>query len=47
MVTSPIEGYYTTLKSYLQCGNRDLRGVFIRLQHFWDTQHAAFITTVT
>jgi hypothetical protein len=45
-VTSPIEGCHATLKSYLQCGNGDLRGVFVRLQYYWDAQHTAFTTTV-
>ena len=44
-VTSPIEGCHATLKSYLQRGNGDLRGVFLRIQHFWDTQHETFKTT--
>ena len=35
-VTSLIEGCYATLKSYLQRGNGDLRGVFVRMQHIWD-----------
>jgi hypothetical protein len=34
-VTSPIEGCYAVLKSYLQRGSGDLRGVFVRMQHFW------------
>jgi hypothetical protein len=45
-VTSPIEGCHATLKSYLQRGNGDLRGVFVRMQHFWDAQHTAFTITV-
>jgi hypothetical protein len=44
-VTSPIEGCHATLKSYLQRGNGDLRGVFLRIQHFWDMQHNTFKTT--
>ena len=44
-VTSPIEGCHATLKSYLQRGNGDLRGVFVRLQHFWEAQHTTFKTT--
>ena len=36
-VTSPIEGCHTTLKSYLQRGNGDLRGVFACLQLFWES----------
>jgi hypothetical protein len=35
-VTSPIEGCHATLKSYLQRGNRDLRGVFVKMRHYWD-----------
>jgi len=38
-VTSPIEGCHATLKSYLQRSSGDLRGVFVRMQHFWDLQH--------
>ena len=45
-VTSPIEGCYATLKSYLQRGNRDLRGVFTRLQLFWESQDQA-VTAAT
>ena len=45
-VTSPIEGCHAVLKSYLQRGNRDLRGVFVRLQHFWESQNQA-ITIIT
>ena len=45
-VTSPIKGCHAVLKSYLQHGNKDLRGVFVRMQHFWDRQHLAFKTTV-
>ena len=44
-VTSPIESCHATLKSYLQRGNGDLRGVFVRLQHFWEAQHTIFKTT--
>jgi hypothetical protein len=46
VVTSPIEGCHATLKSYLQRGNGDLRGVFVRMQQFWDSQHIVFKTTV-
>ena len=45
-ITSPIKGCHAVLKSYLQRGNRDLRGVFVRLQHFWESQNQA-ITTIT
>ena len=44
-VTSPIKGCHATLKSYLQRGNGDLRGVFARMEHFWEAQHIAFKTT--
>ena len=43
-MTSPIKGCHTTLKLYLQRGNRDLRSVFTRLQHFWESQHQSIIT---
>jgi hypothetical protein len=43
-VTSPIEGCHAVLKSYLQRGNGDLRGVFVRLQHFWESQHQSICT---
>ena len=39
-VTSPIEGSHATVKRYLQRGNSDLRGVFLKLQLFWTDQHA-------
>ena len=39
-VTSPIEGCHATLKSYLQRGHGDLRGVFSRLKNFWNAQYA-------
>src|SRR5579859_5502978 len=45
VVTSPIEGYHSTLKSYLQRRNRDLQSVFIRMNHFWDTQQISIRTT--
>jgi hypothetical protein len=45
-VTSPIEGCHATLKSYLQRGNGDLRGVFARLQLFWESQDQA-VTAAT
>ena len=45
-VTSPIEGCYATLKSYLQRSNRDLRSVFERIQQFWDSQYSSFNSTL-
>ena len=39
-VTSPIEGCHATLKSYLQRGHGDLRGVFNKLKNFWNAQYA-------
>jgi hypothetical protein len=33
-VTSPIEGYYVVLKSYLKVSTGDLKGVFDRLKMF-------------
>jgi len=41
-VTSPIEGCYAVLKSYLRSRSSDLRTVFQRLQHFWTAQHESF-----
>jgi hypothetical protein len=37
LVTSPIEGCHSTLKSYLQRGNGDLNDVFERLLLFWSS----------
>ena len=34
-VTSLIKGCHATLKLYLQRGHGDLRGVFLKMQHFW------------
>jgi hypothetical protein len=45
-VTSPIEGCHATLKSYLQRGHGDLRGVFVRLELFWKAQLDSIITIV-
>jgi hypothetical protein len=44
-VTSPIEGCHAILKLYLQRGNRDLCGVFERVQQFWEAQHSSFKST--
>ena len=38
VVTSPIEGCHSTLKSYLQRGSGDLNFVYDRLITFWDEQ---------
>jgi hypothetical protein len=38
-VTSPIEGCYAVLKSYLKVSIGDLKGVFDQLQQFWPNQH--------
>lgn len=45
-VTSPIEGCHAILKSYLQTRNRDLRGVFVRMNHFWEAQQTGINTTI-
>ena len=45
-VTSPIEGCHTTLKSYLQRGHGDLRGVFNKLKNFWNAQYANLKSSV-
>jgi hypothetical protein len=39
-VTSPIEGCHATLKTYLQRGHGDLRGVFLKLRLYWTAQHS-------
>ncbi|RFU25063.1 hypothetical protein B7463_g11275, partial [Scytalidium lignicola] len=44
LVTSPIEGCHSTLKSYLQRGNGDLNDVFERLLLFWASQQQAIET---
>ena len=45
-VTSPIEGCHATLKSYLQRGHGDLRGVFNKLLLFWAGQHSGIQAAV-
>lgn len=45
LVTSPIEGCHSTLKSYLQRGNGDLNDVFERLFLFWSSQQKSIETT--
>ena len=40
-VTSPIKGCHATLKTYLQRGHGDLRGVFNKLKNFWTAQYAS------
>ena len=45
-VTSPIEGCHATLKSYLQRGHGDLRGVFNKLQNFWNAQYTNLKSSV-
>jgi hypothetical protein len=45
-VTSPIEGCYTVLKSYLQRGYSDLQGIFLKLKLFWISQHATIESTI-
>jgi hypothetical protein len=45
-VTSPIEGCHATLKTYLQRGHGDLRGVFERLKLFWVAQYTSIESTV-
>jgi hypothetical protein len=37
--TSPIEGCHAKLKMYIKVSTGDLRGVYVRLVHFWPTQH--------
>ncbi|RFU26798.1 hypothetical protein B7463_g9536, partial [Scytalidium lignicola] len=46
LVTSPIEGCHSTLKSYLQRGNGDLNDVFERLLLFWASQQNNINTTI-
>jgi hypothetical protein len=43
LVTSPIEGCHSTLKSYLQRGNGDLNRVFDRLELFWTAQQQGIL----
>src|SRR5580704_16900916 len=43
-ITSPIEGCYTVLKSYLKVSTSDLKGVFDRLQLFWPNQYRNIYT---
>ncbi|CZS92529.1 uncharacterized protein RAG0_03142 [Rhynchosporium agropyri] len=45
-ITSPIEGYHATLKLYLQRGHTDLRGVFLKLQLFWNAQYSGISSTI-
>ena len=40
-ITSPVEGCRATLKSYLQRGRGDLRGVFSKLKNFWTAQYTS------
>ena len=43
LVTSPIEGCHSTLKSYLQRGSGDLNSVFNKLVVFQDAQRAGIL----
>ena len=45
-VTSPIEGCHATLKTYLQRGHSDLRGVFLKMKLFWTAQQQSIETTI-
>ena len=45
-VTSPIEGCHATLKTYLQRGHGDLRGVFLKMKLFWKAQQQSIETTI-
>ena len=45
VVTSPIKGYYATLKRYLQRGNGDLKKVYDNLSLFWTNQHSVIVDT--
>jgi hypothetical protein len=45
-VTSSIEGCHAILKSYLQRGHGDLRGVFNKLLLFWAGQHSGIQAAV-
>jgi hypothetical protein len=45
-VTSPIEGCHATIKTFLQRGHGDLRGVFNRLKLFWAAQQETINSTV-
>jgi hypothetical protein len=46
LVTSPIEGCHSILKQYLQRSNRDLAGVFSRLELFWASQQRGILQAV-
>ena len=45
-MTSPVEGCHSTMKTFLQRGHSDLKGVFDKMKLFWTEEHASIQSTM-